>query len=97
MAVSNMNLIWTLVSQLYEIQALACDGDGGGTENKISQHFFKFFLNFQSYNYKLHNTDYNHVGICKFIHKNARLISIWTYMAHSHGKFTQIPLTKCIF
>ena len=30
MAVSNMNLIRTLVSQLRETQALACGGGGGG-------------------------------------------------------------------
>ena len=30
MAVSNMNLIRALVSQLRETQALACGGDGGG-------------------------------------------------------------------
>ena len=29
MAVSNMNLIWTLVSQLHVAQALACGSRGG--------------------------------------------------------------------
>ena len=40
MAVSNINLIWSLVSQLHETQAVACgnsnDKDGGRTEDIIS-------------------------------------------------------------
>ena len=34
MAVSNMNLIRALVSQLREIQALACGGGDGGVQTK---------------------------------------------------------------
>ena len=43
MAVSNMNLIRALVSQLRETQALACGGCGGGgvqTKTIISPKFF---------------------------------------------------------
>ena len=39
MAVLNIDLIWALVSQLYETQALACGGDGcgdGGRPENVS-------------------------------------------------------------